>query len=106
MPIGDVLAVRGTRRPDSWDSGTRRFHPCIASWYICSMTRATPPKPSMSDLLVDALRYGVSRDATSARQLANRLFRKPPDGISDLATFRENLGRVIVMDGGQGLSLR
>jgi hypothetical protein len=60
----------------------------------------------MSDLLVDALRYGVSRDATSARQLANRLFRKPPDGISDLATFRENLGRVIVMDGGQGLSLR
>jgi MoxR-like ATPase len=78
----------------------------MTAWYICSVTRATIAKPSMSDLLVDALRYGVSRDATSARQLANRLFRKPPDGISDLEGFREKLGQVIVMDAGQGSSLR
>lgn len=54
----------------------------------------------------DVVRYGLAGDESSVRQLASRLLRRPPGDVKEVAAFREQLGRLLIAEGGQRHAMR
>lgn len=58
--------------------------------------RNEPRDPSVGSALLSALRLALAGDRNSARRYASTLLRRPPDGLTDASSFREQLGAILL----------
>jgi hypothetical protein len=65
-----------------------------------------PGPPQLEKAFFDVVRYGLTGDEGSVRQLASRLLRRPPLDIPDVEAFREQLGHLLIDEGGQRHAMR
>lgn len=70
--------------------------PNRSAWYSSIVSRQAGNDRPIEKAFLDAIRYGLISDAGSARQLAGRLLRRPPSDVSDVESFRQQLGQVLI----------